>query len=301
VKAEIGVTEETLGRAERQKIAAESLLVPPVVQVIEPSAGWAGLSWREIWRYRELLYFLTWRDVKIRYKQTVLGAAWAILQPFLTMLVFALFFGRLAGLGHRTGGVPYQIFVYAGLLPWTFFAGAVSASGNSLVGSANLVTKVYFPRLVMPLAAVGAGLVDLAVSFTVLLALMLVYRTSLSWQLLLVPLFLAGTIMLATGIGSLLSALTVTYRDFQHVVPFMIQLWLFVTPVIYPPSLVPEKWRWLLFLNPMAGLIEGFRAAFLARPLDWPHIGISLLIAVAIFALGTAYFQRTEDRFADVI
>jgi lipopolysaccharide transport system permease protein len=271
------------------------------VQVIEPPAGWRGIPWKEIWQYRELLYFLTWRDVKIRYKQTVLGAAWAILQPFMTMVVFALFFGRLAGLGHKTAGIPYPIYVYAGLLPWTFFANAIGSSGNSLVGSSNLITKVYFPRMVIPLAAVGAGLVDLAVSFTVLLALMLYYRTPVSWQLMAVPLFLAGTVLVATGIGSLLSALTVSYRDFQYVVPFMIQLGLFVTPVIYPPSIVPATWRWLLFVNPMAGLIEGFRAAFLARPLDWPHIGISLLVAIALFIIGTAYFQHVENRFADVI
>jgi len=295
------VAEETLIDPEGQSVPAPTVPAPPVVQVIEPAAGWIGIPGREIWQYRELLYFLTWRDVKIRYKQTILGAAWAILQPFMTMVVFALFFGRLAGLGHKTGGIPYPIYVYAGLLPWTFFATAIGSSGNSLVGSASLITKVYFPRLVIPLAAVGAGLVDLAVSFTALLALMIYYRTPLSWQLLWVPLFLAGTVLVATGIGSLLSALTVAYRDFQYVVPFMIQLWLFMTPVIYPPSLVPEKWRWLLFLNPMAGLIEGFRAAFLARPLDWPPIGISLLVSIVCFLAGAAYFQQVENRFADVI
>ena len=295
------MTEETLCETESRIVTGERLAASPVVQVIEPSAGWIGINGRELWLYRELLYFLTWRDVKIRYKQTILGAAWAILQPFMTMVVFALFFGRLAGLGHKTGGIPYPIYVYAGLLPWTFFATAIGSSGNSLVGSASLITKVYFPRLVIPLAAVGAGLVDLAVSFTALLALMIYYRTPLSWQLLWVPLFLAGTVLVATGIGSLLSALTVSFRDFQYVVPFMIQLWLFMTPIIYPPSLVPEKWRWLLFLNPMAGLIEGFRAAFLARPLDWPPIGISLLVSIVLFLAGAAYFQQVENRFADII
>jgi lipopolysaccharide transport system permease protein len=274
---------------------------PSEVYVIRPPTGWVGIDWHELWRFRELLYFLTWRDVKIRYKQTALGAAWAVLQPFLTMVVFALFFGRLAGLEHKTGGVPYPIYVYAGLLPWTFFASALAASGNSLVGSSNLITKVYFPRLSIPLAAVGAGLVDLAVSFTVLFGLMLFYRTPVSWQLLWVPLFLAGTVMVATGVGALLAALTVAYRDFQYVVPFMIQLWLFVTPVIYPPSIVPERWRWVLFLNPMAGLIEGFRAAFLARPLDWLSIGLSMLISLGLFLAGTTYFQQVEDRFADII
>src|SRR5262249_42889275 len=195
----------------------EESLEPGLVQVIRPSRGWVGINWAEIWRYRELLYFLTWRDVKIRYKQTVLGAAWAILQPFMTMIVFSLIFGRMAGLGTKTGGVPYPIYVYAGLLPWTFFANAIATSGNSLVGSANLITKVYFPRLIVPLAFVGAGLVDLGVSFLVLLGMMFFYRTPISGQLALIPLFLAGTILAATGVGTLLSALTVAYRDFRYV------------------------------------------------------------------------------------
>jgi homopolymeric O-antigen transport system permease protein len=273
----------------------------PPAQTIEPSSGWVQIDWGEIWRYRELLCFLTWRDVKIRYKQTVLGAAWAILQPFMTMVVFSLFFGRLAGLGNRTGGVPYPIYVYAGLLPWTFFANSITNSGNSLVGSSNLITKVYFPRLIIPLAAVGAGLVDLGVSFAVLLGMMAYYGTPLSWQLLLVPLFLLGTLLAATGVGTLLSALTVAYRDFRYVVPFMVQLWMFATPVIYPSSIIPKQWHWLLSLNPMAGLIDGFRAAFLARPLDWPHIGLSLAVAAALFFCGAAYFRSTERRFADII
>jgi homopolymeric O-antigen transport system permease protein len=273
----------------------------PVTQIIERRPGWVGIDWLEIWRYRELLYFLTWRDVKVRYKQTALGAAWAIIQPFMTMIVFSLFFGRLAGLGSKTGGVPYPIYVYAGLLPWTFFANSIASSGNSLVGSSNLITKVYFPRLVIPLAAVGAGLVDLAVSFTVLLAMMAFYHTRLSWQLVFVPLFLVGTILAATGVGSFLASLTVAYRDFQYVVPFMVQIWMFITPVIYPPSIVPARWRWVLNLNPMAGLIEGFRAAFLARPLEWAHIGVSLGIAVCLFFAGATYFRKMERRFADII
>jgi homopolymeric O-antigen transport system permease protein len=274
---------------------------PLVVQVIEPPRGWVAINWSEIWRYRELLYFLTWRDVKVRYKQTALGAAWAVLQPFMTMVVFSLFFGRLAGLGQKTGGVPYPIYVYAGLLPWTFFANSVSTSGSSLVGSSNLITKIYFPRLIVPLAAVGAGLVDLAVSFSVLLGLMLYYGTPLSWQLLLVPLLLAGTVMAAAGVGSLLAALTVAYRDFQYVVPFMLQLWMFVTPVIYPLSIVPVRWRWLLSVNPMSGLIDGFRASFLARPLDGWDITISLIVSLLFFVAGAAYFRAAERRFADVI
>lgn len=295
------MAEETLAETDRRLVPAQRAPGPAIVQIIEPSAGWAGINWREIWRYRELLYFLTWRDVKIRYKQTVLGAAWAMLQPFMAMVVFSLFFGRLAGLSARTGGTPYPIYVYAGLLPWTFFANAVTNSGSSLIGSSHLITKVYFPRLIIPLAAVGAGLVDLGVSFFVLLALMAFYGTALSWQLAMVPLFLAGTIMAATGVGSLLAALTAVYRDFRYVVPFMIQLWMFVTPVIYPSSIVPEQWRWLLSLNPMTGLIDGFRSAFLARPFDWPQIGISFGVAVLLFLAGAAYFRGVERRFADII
>jgi lipopolysaccharide transport system permease protein len=255
----------------------------------------------ELWHYRELLYFLTWRDVKVRYKQTALGAAWAILQPFLTMVVFSVFFGRLAGLGARTGGVPYPIYVYAGLLPWTFFATAVGSSSNSVVGSVNLISKVYFPRLIIPLAAVGSGLVDLAVSFVVLLGMMIYFGTAVSWQLVLVPLFLLGTVLTATGVGALLAALTVSYRDFRYVVPFMLQLWMYVTPVIYPSTIVPERWRWLLSLNPMTGLIDGFRSAFLARPMDWPSVAFSLLLSGLLFLGGTSYFRNVERRFADII
>jgi lipopolysaccharide transport system permease protein len=293
--------EQSLPRQEPGAEPQNSLTVEPMVQVIRPRTGWSGVDWPELWRYRELLYFLTWRDVKIRYKQTVLGAAWAILQPLMSMVVFSLFFGRLAGLDHRTGGVPYPIYIYAGLLPWTFFANSNTNSGNSLVGNSNLITKVYFPRLIIPLAAVGAGLADLAVSFLVLIGMMLYYGTGFSWQLLLVPVFLVGTVLTATGVGTLLAALTVAYRDFRYVVPFMVQIWMFVTPVIYPSSIVPIKWRWLLALNPMAGLIDGFRGAFLARPLPWPQVGLSLALSVIVFLSGAAYFRKVERQFADII
>ena len=280
-------------------MATPERTIPPTI--IRPRQGLFHLDLGELWRARELGYFFTWRDVKVRYKQTVLGAAWAILQPFMTMVVFSIFFGRLAGLNQKTEGIPYPIYVYAGLLPWTFFATAVASSGSSLVGSSNLLTKVYFPRLIIPLGAIGVGLVDLAVSFGVLLAMMGFYGTHVAWQLLWVPLFLAGTILAATGVGSMLSALTVSYRDFQYVVPFLVQLWMFVTPVIYPMSIVPMKWRWLFSLNPMAGLIDGFRAAFLARPLDWPHLALSLIVSVFLFLGGASYFRAVEQRFADVI
>jgi lipopolysaccharide transport system permease protein len=293
--------ERALLDPEARPMPADPPPAPAAVRIIEPPRGWTSIDWAEIWRYRELLYFLTWRDIKVRYKQTVLGAAWAVLQPLLTMVVFTIFFGRLAGLSSKTGGIPYPIYVYAGLLPWTFFANALSGSGSSLVGSSNLITKVYFPRLVIPLATVGAGLVDLAVSLVVLLVLMAFYGTALSWQLVLAPFFLAGIILAAAGVGSLLAALTVAYRDFRYVVPFMVQIWMFVTPVIYPLSIIPERWRWLLSLNPMAGLIEGFRSAFLARPLEWPHIGLSLAVSAFLFLIGAAYFRKVERSFADII
>ncbi len=272
-----------------------------VVQVIEPARNRIGINWREIWNYRELLYFLTWRDVKVRYKQTALGAAWAVLQPVMTMIVFSVFFGKLAGLGKKTGGIPYPIYVYAGLLPWTFFANSISNSSNSLIGSANLITKVYFPRLVVPLAAVGAGLVDFMISLVVLLSMMLYYHIGVTWQLGLMPVFLVGTILTATGVGTLLSALTVAYRDFRYVVPFLVQIWMYATPVIYPSSIIPGKWRWLLSLNPMCGLIDGFRSVFLSRPLDWPHIAASLAVSAVAFLLGAIYFRSVERRFADII
>lgn len=267
--------------------------------VIERPKGWRMLDWRELWAYRELLWVLTTRDIRVRYKQTVLGSAWAILRPFLTMVVFSVVFGMLAKL--PSDGYPYPVFVYAALLPWTFFAGAISVSGQSLVGSANLVSKVYFPRLIIPLSSVGAGLVDLLISTGILLLMMLWYGVGWTWQLLAAPLLLVALIFTALGIGTLLSALTVAYRDFTHLTPFLVQLWLYVTPVIYPVNLVPERWQWLLYLNPMTGLVEGFRAAFLGKPFDPAGLGISLVIAVAVLIVGVAYFERVERRFADII
>lgn len=269
------------------------------VTVIEPQKGWRTIDLKELWAYRELLWVLTARDVKVRYKQTVLGFAWAIIQPVMLMVVFSILFGRLAQM--PSDGVPYPIFVYAALLPWTFFANAISASGNSLVGSAQLISKVYFPRLIIPLSSVGAGLVDFAISTCVLFSLMAWYGVGWSLNLLATPLLVAGVVFTALGVGTSLSALTVAYRDFRYVIPFMVQFWMFATPVIYPASLVPESWRWLLYLNPMAGLIEGFRSAFLARPFDIPAIALSLGVALVLFLLGIAYFEKVERRFADII
>jgi homopolymeric O-antigen transport system permease protein len=280
---------------------SEDVLYGQPLRIIEPSQGWSGINWLEMWQYRDLFYFLTWRDIKIRYKQTVFGSAWAILQPFLTMLVFTLLFGNLAGLGDKTDGIPYPIYVMAGLLPWTFFSTAIANSANSLVGNTNLITKIYFPRLVIPLATVGAALMDLAVASSILVAMMAYYRTSMSWQILLTPVFVLGLVLVSAGVGAMLSGLTVAYRDFKYVVPFLVQIWMFLTPVIYPTSIIPPKWRWLMSFNPIAGLIDGFRAAFLSRPLDWPGIGSSLLLAVLIFLGGAAYFRSVERRFADII
>lgn len=269
------------------------------VTVIEPPKGWRMLDWRELWAYRELLWVLTMRDIKVRYKQTVLGAAWAIIRPFITMVIFSVVFGQLAKM--PSDGYPYPVFVYAGLLPWVFFAGAISASGNSLVGSAHLVSKVYFPRLIIPLSSVGAGLVDLLVSTGILLLMMLWYGVGWSVNLLAAPLLLMGVVFISLGVGTLLSALTVAYRDFTHLTPFVVQIWMYITPVIFPVSLVPERWQWLLYLNPMTGLVEGFRSAFLGKPFDLQGLAISFSIAIAVFVIGVAYFEKVERRFADII
>ncbi len=269
------------------------------VTVIEPRRGWRTLDLKELWAYRELLWVLTLRDVKVRYKQTVLGVAWAVIQPVMTMLVFTIFFGRLAQM--PSDGFPYPVFVYAALLPWIFFANAVGNAGNSLLGSANLVSKVYFPRLVIPLASVGAGLIDFAISAVILLLLMLVYGVGWSLNLLAAPLLVLAVVFTALGVGTLLSALIVAYRDFRYVIPFLVQLWLFATPVIYPVSLVPERWQWLLYLNPMAGLIEGFRSVFLGKAFDVTALAISMTVAVVVFLVGAFYFEKVERRFADII
>jgi lipopolysaccharide transport system permease protein len=269
------------------------------VTVIEPRAGWHMLDWRELWAYRELLWVLTTRDIRVRYKQSVLGAAWAVIRPFTAMVIFSLVFGHLAKL--PSDGYPYPVFVYAALLPWTFFSGALSASGQSLVGSSNLISKVYFPRLIIPLASAGAGLVDLLISTVILLLMMLWYGVGWSWNLLVAPVLLVAVVFAALGVGTLLSALTVSYRDFTHITPFLLQIWMYITPVVFPVSLVPQKWQWLLYLNPMTGLVEGFRSAFLGKPFDLGGLGVSVAVAIVLFAAGIAYFERVERRFADII
>ena len=257
------------------------------------------LNWSELWAYRELLWVLTMRDIRVRYKQTVLGASWAIIRPVLTMLIFSVVFGEFAKV--PSDGYPYPIFVYAGLLPWTYFSSAIAASGQSLVGSTHLVSKVYFPRLIIPLTSVGAGILDLLISTVVLLLLMIWYGTPWSWTLLGVPFLIVATAFAALGVGTLLSALTVAYRDFTHITPFLVQIWMYVSPVIYPVSLIPEKWRLAMYLNPVTGIVEGFRFAFLGGRLDLAGTAISALVSIALFAIGLAYFEKVERRFADII
>lgn len=275
----------------------------PPVTYIRPSRGWRALDLRELWRYRELLYFLVWRDIKVRYKQTVLGASWAIIQPFFTMVVFSLFFGRLAGV--PSDGVPYPIFSFAALVPWTFFANGLTHSANSLVGSQSLLKKVYFPRLAIPTAAVLAGAVDFALAFAVLLGMMLFYgivpTMSVVW---IVPL-LALALITALGVGLWFAALNVLYRDVRYVVPFLVQVWLFATPIAYGASLLDDlgaNWKVLYSLNPMVGVVEGFRWALLGtEAAPGPMVAVSTVAAVLVLIGGAFYFRRMERTFADVV
>ena len=268
--------------------------------LIKPTSGWVSLRLHELWEYRELLYFLTWRDIKVRYKQTALGAAWAIIQPFFTMVVFSLFFGRLAKV--PSDGIPYPIFSFAALVPWTFFANGLSQASNSLVGSSNLITKVYFPRLVIPLSTVASGIIDFALSFLVLLAMMGYYRVTPGRNIVWLPLFLLLALVTSLGVGLWLSALNVEYRDVRYVVPFITQFWMFATPIAYPSSLLSDPWRTLYGLNPMVGVVEGFRWALLGtntRP--GPAIAVSSAAALVILVGGALYFKRMERNFADII
>jgi lipopolysaccharide transport system permease protein len=272
--------------------------VPSIV--IEPSKGWIGLKLGDLWEYRELLYFLVWRDIKVRYKQTVLGAAWAIIQPFFSMVVFSLFFGKLAKM--PSDGIPYPIFAYAALVPWTFFANGLSQSANSLVDSANLIRKIYFPRLTIPIANVLAGLVDFFLAFVVLLGMMVWYRIYPTERLVWLPLFLLLALVTALAVGLWLSVLNVEYRDVRYTVPFITQFWMFATPIVYPSSLLTEPWRTLYGLNPMVGVVEGFRWALLGtKTAPGPAIAVSSGAALLLLIGGAFYFRRMEKTFADVV
>ena len=267
---------------------------------IAPSKGWVPLRLNELWEYRELLYFLVWRDIKVRYKQTALGAAWAIIQPFCTMVVFSLFFGHLGKM--PSDGIPYPISAFAALVPWGFFANGLSQSSNSLVGSSHLITKVYFPRLIVPLGAVFSGIVDFLVAFAVLLVMMLYYGLLPSLNILWLPLFVLLALVTSLGVGLWLSALNVEYRDVRYVVPFITQFWLFATPIAYPSSLLHEPWRTIYGLNPMVGVVEGFRWALLrSNTAPGPIIAVSAAAALVILVTGAFYFRRMEKTFADIV
>ncbi|GAA4451909.1 ABC transporter permease [Novipirellula rosea] len=267
---------------------------------IQPAKGWMPLRLGELWEYRELLYFLTWRDIKVRYKQTLLGAAWAIIQPLSTMVVFTLFFGKLAEM--PSDGVPYPIFSFAALVPWTFFANAMVASSNSLVQGSNLLKKVYFPRLALPISTVLGGIVDFALAFSVLLLMMLYFGIAPTWNVLVLPFLLLLAFMTSLGVGLWLSAMNVRYRDVRYVLPFITQLWMFATPVVYPSSMLDEPWRTLYGINPMVGVVEGFRWALAGTDTaPGPMIAVSTVVSTLILISGAFYFRRMEKSFADVV
>lgn len=267
--------------------------------VVEARKSGIHFPLKDWWAYRELLYFLIWRDVKIRYKQTLLGAAWAIIQPLLTMLIFTLIFSRVARI--ESNGIPYPIFAYAALLPWTFFSNAITTSGNSIVGSAHLITKVYFPRMIIPVASVCAGLVDLAVAFPMLVAMMFYYHTGITRNALLLPLLVLLTTLLAIAVGTWLSATNVKYRDVRFLIPFLVQIWMYLSPVAYPSSVIPARWRLLYSLNPVVGIIDGYRSALFGRSVDWQSLAISIVITLVLLAFASRQFRIMEKSFADIV
>ncbi len=271
----------------------------PETTIIKPSSRLISIGLRELWCHRELLFFFTWRDVKIRYKQAVLGVLWALINPFLKMVVFSVIFGRLVGVSSE--GYPYPIFLYAGLLPWQFFSDAVTRSGQSVVSGAGILKKVYFPRLMLPVSAIGASLVDFALSFAILVGLMAFYGFAPGVQILTVLPLTLLTILAALSVGILISGLNAIYRDFRYVLPVAVQIWLYVTPVIYPVSIVPERFQWVLRLNPLTGIIDAYRYAVLGRPLDWTNLGISLGMLLVMLVIGLTVFRRMERHFADVV
>lgn len=267
--------------------------------VIEPSRSWEAPDVGAVWAFRELLFFLTWRDLKVRYRQTALGVSWVVIQPLLTTIIFTVFLGNLVGV--RSDGAPYILFAYAGLLPWTFFTNAVANSGNSLVSNAHLITKVYFPRLIIPAAAVAGRLIDFAVGFVILVGFMIYFRVPVTRSVLMIPALVLLLTLFSMGLGMWVSALNVKYRDVGIALPVLLQLWMFVSPVVYPSSLVPEGWRWLYSLNPMVGIIEGFRDALFGRDFDYFALAGSALAALALFVYSAFAFRRMEKMFADIV
>lgn len=287
-----------------------SLQTKPQEEVLylKPSSGWSAINLVEIWRYRELIYFLIWRDIKVRYKQTMLGAAWAIIQPFFTMVVFTIFFGRLAKV--PSDNVPYPIFSYTALLPWGMFTKALSDAGRSMISNRAMITKVYFPRLVIPMASVLSGVVDFAIAFVVLIGMMIYYNTApgseyqihITSAIWLLPFFILLALVTALGVGLWLSALNVIYRDINYIIPFLTQFWLFITPIAYPSSLIPERWRLIYAINPMTGVVEGFRWALLGtETAPGPMLAVSTTIALIVLITGLFYFRRMERTFADKV
>lgn len=268
--------------------------------VIEATSGWQMIDFRGLWRYRELIGFLLWRDIQVRYKQTVLGALWAVIQPIMTMLLFTIFFGRFGGMSRHVDGA-YPVFVYAALLPWQLFSSAVGQAGQSLIHSSGLISKVYFPRLIIPIASIGTAVVDFGISLLVMFGLMAWYGVPFGAGLLAIPLCLAGTALAALGVGTMLAALVIEFRDFQHVLNFLLQLWMFASPVAYPLSIIPEKYRLWYAINPMVGMIGGFRWALLGEPLATDCLAVSIGSLSLMLMVGLLYFRRTERRFADIV
>jgi lipopolysaccharide transport system permease protein len=273
---------------------------PHAKMIIDSKDNWKIFNFKELWRYRELFYFLVWRDIKVRYKQTVLGAAWAILQPILSMIIFSVIFGRFAKLPSE--GIPYPVFTFAALLPWQLFSYALTNSSNSLVNEKNLITKVYFPRIIIPFSSVVAGLLDFMIASVIFLVMMIFYQIPFTWRLLLVPVFIGIAVMTALSVGLWLTTLNVKYRDIRYVIPFLSQFWLYATPIAYSSSLIPDQWMWLYSLNPMVGVVDGFRWMLLGTAADFPpFFYLSIIIVILLLISGFIYFKKTEDTFADVI
>jgi lipopolysaccharide transport system permease protein len=290
---------ETVSSLPQTSLDKPSIVSDEPIVVIEPTKSWVAVDLRDLWAYRELLYFLTWRDVKVRYKQTALGIVWVILQPLLSTLIFTIFLGKLARV--PSDGVPYPLFVFAAMLPWTFLSSSVTSCSTSLVGNANLITKIYFPRLLMPAAAVAARTVDFAVSFVILIGLMIYYGAVISRTLLLLPLLVILILALALGFGIWVAGLNVKYRDVGVMLPVGLQLWMFASPVVYPSSLVPAKYQWLYHLNPLAGILDGFRASLFGREIDWPALAFATVFIFALLVYSAYAFRRMEKTFADVV
>jgi len=271
----------------------------PIID-ISPTSGWRALDLREIWQYRELLQILTWRDIKVRYRQTLLGVIWVVTQPLLTMLIFTLLFNRVAKIS-ADQGMPYSLFVMAALVPWTFFSTGLMSSSNSLIGSAHLISKVYFPRMIIPASSVLAAMVDMAVTLALVLIMYFWYSVPLSWTLILLPLPIVVAAALAFGFGLWLSALNVEYRDIRVVIPFLLQMWMYATPVVYPLKALPQKYHWIVHANPMTAVVDSFRATLLGTPMPWAPLGYASLFGILILVSGAFYFRRVERLFADVL